>query len=799
MNALLLDIRYAFRQLCKSPGFACATVLSLTLGIGGVTALFSTLYTVMIRPLPYPAPDRLVLGRATYGGGINPWLSGPDYVDYRDNSRSFAALEAFFCFPQDVTAVSGQTVDRASALIVSTGLFRTLGVKMASGRPFTAEEGRDKAPPVALVSSAYWREHLGGSNDVIGRSLAIDGVSYQVVGVTPPDFHFIYDADVWLPLRPQALGPRRFNNWFILGRLADNVTLSEAQSDVDVIAARLERSYPDTNAKKALLLTPLQGAFSEPYRPRFLLLSGGALAILLIACANAAGLLLARGAMRQGEFAVRAAMGSSRWRLMRPLLAEALILAAVAGVAGTLLARWIQSALLSLMPVETLLLGAVGLSRPVLLFVLLTTILTGFGFGLLPALRARRADVAQDLRASGRGMTQQGVRLRRGLVVGQVALSFLLLIVAGLFIRTLNCLRGDDPGFDYRNLLTVEAPLSPVAYPDERRAVFFSSLLEEVRALPGVRSAAAISQLPIRNPYNNIDIYATDNRPTTIYTFTGNQRVVLPGYFKAMGIPLLSGRDIQPTDTPKSGRVVVISRSLAETLFPKRNPLGGRVIIDRDEKVAWEVVGVVGDVKENGLDQSKGSRGTFYRAYGQLTPPTMGLAIRTAGDPLAAVASLRRVVQKMDSQVPLSGPRTMEAVMANSTVSQKAQAIYLTTFSLLALSLAAVGIYGLLAYIVTQRRCDIGVRMALGAAPAAILRMIVHSGMRLVGIGLAAGIVGAFAVTHLLSSLLFGVTPTDALTFGGVAALLSIVAGVACSIPAWRASKVDPIEALHYE
>jgi putative ABC transport system permease protein len=799
MNTLLVDIRYALRQLGRSPGFACATILSLALGLGGVTALFSTMYSVMFRPVPFEAPDRLVLGRATYGGNVNPWLSGPDYVDYRDSSRSFSALEAFFCLPFEVTATTGQTADRAVSLIVSTGLFRTLGVKMALGRGFEPDEGQDNARPVAIVSSSFWRNHLDARKDAIGRSVAFDGISYEVVGVAPPDFHFIYDPDVWLPLRPRALGPRRFNNWFILGRLADNVSVAEAQSEVDVIAARLEKSYPDTNATKALLLTPLQQAVSEPYRPRLTLLAAGAAAILLIACANAAGLLIARGAGRRGEFAVRAAMGSPRWRLMRPLLAEALILAGIAGVAGTLLAGLVQSALLRLMPIETLLVGAAGLSIPTLIFVLLTTILTGLGFGLLPALRAKRADVAEDLRAGGRGLTRQGVGLRRALVVGQVALSFLLLVVAGLFVRSLNSLHHDDPGFDYHNLLTLEVPLSPTDYTEERRAIFFNSLVDQIRVLPGVRSAAAISQLPIRNPFNNIDIYPTDNRPTTVYSFTGNQRVVLPGYFQAMGIPIFSGRDIQATDTPRSGRIVVISRSLADKLFPKANPLGRHVIIDRDEKVTWEVVGVVGDVKENELDLSKGALGTFYRAYGQLSPPTMRLAIRTAGDPAAAIAPVRALLRKMDSRVPLSGPRTMEAVMANSTVSQQAQAIYLTAFSLLALSLAAVGIYGLLAYIVTQRRCDIGIRMALGAEPGRILAMVIRSGMKLVGIGLGIGIAAAFAVTHLLRDLLFGVAPTDSTTFAGVIALLGIVAAIACSIPGCRAAKVDPIEALHYE
>jgi len=800
MTTLWNDIKYGIRQLIRSPGFTCATVMILGLGIGGVTAMFSTLYTVMIRPLPYARPDRLVLGRATYNGQVNPWLSGPDYVDYRDQSRSFSALEAFFAQPFEVTATTGQAADRAEGLIVSVGLFPTLGVNMFLGRPFAAEEGKDGGRPVVIVSHACWQNHFPGQTDLVGRSLVIDGVARDVVGVTPRGFHFTYDADVWFPLQPQNLGPRRFNNWYILGRLKEGVPFAEAQSDVDVIAAQLERAYPDTNAHKGLLLTPLQGAFTEQYHAGFGMLAGGAGAILLIACANAAGLLLARGAGRQGELAVRAAMGASRWQLTRLLLVEALVVAVGAGVLGTVLAVWLQRALLGLMPIETLLLGAVGFSGPVLGFVLATAVVTGLGFGILPAWRAGRVNVSRGLGASGRGTIQHGTRLRGGLVVGQVALSFVLLVVAGLLIRSLTRLREADPGFDSRNLLTVEVPLPQRGYSDKQRLAFFTSLLDDVKSLPGAVSAAAVSQLPIRNPWNNIDIYAAAAPPTNpMDSPSGYQRAVLPGYFETMGIPLLAGRDIQLTDTSDSGRVVVVSRCLAKTLFPHRDPLWQQVVIDRDNKVTWEVVGVVGDVKDSSLREETDSRGTFYRAYGQQNLPTMRLAIRTRGDPMAVVPPLRTLLQKMDPQIPLSGPRTMEAVMANSTVSEKAQAVYLTTFSLLALILAAIGIYGLLAYVVTQRQRDIGVRTALGAAPGAILGMVLSSGLRLVGIGLGFGMAGAFALTRLLRSQLFGVTATDTLTFGTVVALLGIVASVACAIPAWRAARIDPMKALRCE
>jgi putative ABC transport system permease protein len=446
------------------------------------------------------------------------------------------------------------------------------------------------------------------------------------------------------------------------------------------------------------------------------------------------------------------------------------------------------------------LLGAVGLSGPVLLFVLAATLIAGLAFGILPAWRAKRVDVAQDLRASGRGALQHGARLRAGLVVAQITVSFLLLVVAGLLIRSLTWLREADPGFDSRNLLTVEVPLPQRGYSEKQRLVFFTSLMEGVRSLPGVVSAGAISQLPIRDPYNNIDIYAASAPPTNpVDDPTGNQRTILPGYFATMRIPLLAGRDVQPTDTSDSGRVVVLSKCLAETFFPGRDPLGQHVVIDRNTKVTWEVVGVAGNIKDNDLRPEATSRGAFYRVYGQQTPLTMRLAIRTVGDPMTIVAPLRTLLQKMDSQIPLAGPRTMEDVAANTTLSEKAQAVHLATFSLLALLLAAIGIYGLLVYIVTQRHGDIGIRMAVGAQPSAILGLILRYGMKLAGVGLGLGMIGAFALTRLLRNQPFGVAPTEALTFAGVMVLWGMVACMACAIPAWRAARIDPMLALRHE
>ncbi len=796
---MIQDFTHAFRRLIKTPAYSGATILILALGIGGVTAMFSVLDSVMIRPLPYPEPERLVLGRATYSGRINGILSGPDYIDFRDQAQSFAGLEAFYGSPFDVTARKGETTERAQCLLISTGFFQTLGVRFGLGRSFGPEDGSAKAPPVAIISHSYWRRRFASSSEAIGATIRIDGNALTVVGVAPQDFHFIHEPDVWLPQRPGNLGPRRYNNWLIVGRLKPGVPLSQAQSEVDVLSAGMAKAYPDTNAEKALLLTPLQNSFTDQYRTSFGLLLCGTAALLLIACANAAGLCLTRNLGRTEELAVRIALGASPSRIVGVLLSEACLLAVAGGAAGVVFAVWFKVGLVRLLDIDALFLGDTGLSFPVLGFVALITVLVVIGFGLLPAWRARNPEVVGQLKTGVR-VARSGARLRRILVGGQIGVSFGLLIVCGLLTRSVLSLQRTDVGFDRRNLLTFEVPVSPRDYDNAKRTAFFESLLQNIRAMPGVLSAAAASQLPIRDPWNNVSISETGASPRSeAETPTGNQRVVSPGYFATMGIPLVAGRDIRASDSAGASRVVVISQSLARQIFQDRDPLGRSVVIDGVRETPWEVVGVVGEVKANILREDRGGRGSFYRPHAQVPLATMRVAIRTKGDAYAVLPAVTATLQKMDARVPLAGVRSMQAVIDNATSAERAVALCLTTFCALALILAAIGIYGLLAYSVSQRRREIGIRLALGSS----LRSIVWSVVSDAGLPTVAGVlcggIGALAATRLIGATLYETRTYDPFVFIASGTLLLLVAGLASWLPARRAARVDPAEALRAE
>ncbi|NIM50755.1 MAG: FtsX-like permease family protein, partial [Gemmatimonadales bacterium] len=557
--------------------------------------------------------------------------------------------------------------------------------------------------------------------------------------------------------------------------------------------------YPESNQDKALLLTDLREALVEDYRTSLFLLMATVGLVLLIACGNVAGLLLARGSTRRTELSVRAALGASRARLVRQLLTESVVTAVAAGILGTVLAIWFQRLILRLLPMDIPGIADTGISIPMLSFAVVLSLGTGLVFGVFPAFRGAHMNIVEDLKAGARTTDTGGARFRSGLVIAQVALSLVLLIGSGLLIRSFARLRSVDPGFNTANLLTAEIRLPGTDYDEApRRIQFYSSLLENIRAIPGVVSVAAINQLPIRDPGNNIYVYAADNPPTDRRGLNvAFQRTVFPGYFESMGIPLLAGRGIEHSDGPDAARVLVINETMADTLFPGQNPIGRQVVVDYGEEVTLDVVGVVGDVRMSGLAWRP--RLAMYGSYMQRPYYTMRLAIRTAGEPTSVARALRFAVRELDRNIPLAELATMDQLLARSTARRRVIAISLTLFASAALLLATIGLYGVLAYYVSQRTHEIGIRVALGARAAQVVQLVLTRGVGLVTVGIVLGVAAAFGVTRFIQRMLFGVEPTDPTTFAAVSLLLALIALIACLIPAWRALRVDPLTALQAE
>jgi putative ABC transport system permease protein len=801
----LQDVRYGLRQLRRNPGFTAVAALTLALGIGANTAMFSIIHATLLKPLPFRDPARLVLASATFGGTPNPMASAPDYYDYREQTDCFEGFSAVFPFPQKTTVTGGAEPARVSFTYVAYDLFRTLGVAPTAGRWFTPEESLAGRPPVVMVSERFAQRRFGAPHNAVGASLALEGKPYTVVGVMPATLRFLYDVDVWAPMRrgeSWAGAPRQFHNWLIVARLKPGVSIESAQRQVDVISKRLEQQYPASNTSKALRLDPLQAALAGPQKPQLLVLMCAVGLVLLIACANVAGLLLARGLVRRVELAVRAALGASHARIAGQLLVESVTLALLSGVLGVALAFWLSR----LLPLVTGLSdpgsASKGLDWPVLLFALGLSLLTGVLFGVAPALRASSLPLAQDLAAGARTTgAKVGTSLRGALVVGQVAVSLVLLVGAGLLIRSFVRLARTNLGFDVQHLLTGEIQLLEVQYPDpNQRIQFFDGLREDFAVIPGVKAVGFISQLPIRDPGNNVAAWDADHPPAnSADQRTAYRRIVLPGYFDAVRIPLLSGRDLGKGDRENAPLTMVINQRMARTLFPDRNPLGQRVSVDMGgpQTAIFEVVGVVGDarIEAIGLDAPM----TMYLSFYQFPQATLRFAIRTELHPESIAKTVRRLVAARNRDIPVENLVSMEETIGNSLAPQQVTTVALTLFAVVALLLACLGLYGVLAYSVSQRTHEIGLRVALGAERSDVLKLVVGQGFKLTLIGVGIGIVGAVAVTRLLAGLLYGVKPTDPLTFAAVSLLLTAVALLASYIPARRATKVDPMVALRYE
>jgi putative ABC transport system permease protein len=801
LEDFLADARYALRRMAKRPGFAAVVIPTLAVGIGANVAMFSVLHTTLIRSLPYSEADRLVVARSTTNGVPAEWVSAWDYWDYRNQSRSLTGLAAFLGFPQGHTITGRDEPERVQGQIVGTDYFRTLGADPEVGRHFTSEDAREGAPEVVIISHGLWQRRFGASPGAVGSTLLIDGYPYTVIGALPAGFRFMDDADLWRPLRRDSkwVAGRENMNWIAVGRLADRVSVEQAQNEINVIARQLEAQYPDSNTGRGWRLQRAQEALTEDYRQTLVMVMAAVVLILLIACGNVAGLALARGSARRTEFSVRAALGASGGRLVRQLLTESLVVAIAAGIMGTWLAVVLVPVFLELLSVRVPGAEEAGLSAAALIFAVAVSMATALLFGMVPAFRASRRDAVEDLKAGARTTDAGGARFRSGLVVAQVALSLVLLIGSGLLLRSLARLNAVDPGFDPRGLLTAEIRVPYTQYGSaEELTDFFISVQENIHTIPGVEGVGLINRLPVREVGGNEFVYAVDDPPAErAETRTANLRAVLPGYFATMGIPLLEGRTIEAADGPDAEPVLVINRSMAEFFFPGESPVGKRMVVFVHDSTTFTVVGVAGDVRQDGL-RGEPFR-SMYASYRQLPHLTMRIAVRTTGEPASVVPALREVVHRLDPDVPVAEVATMDEVLARYQSAQRVRTIALATTGLLALLLTAIGLSGVLATYVAERRHEIGIRMAFGALRADLMGMILGRAARLVLVGIGIGVAAALATTRLIEGMLFEIEPRDPATFAFVIGFLAAVCGVAALLPGRRAAGVDPLPLLRAE
>jgi putative ABC transport system permease protein len=805
--AVVADLRTAWRAALHQPAFTVVVVATLAIGIGTTTAIFAILHAALLKPLPYAEPDRLVLARRTVDGAVRMWNSAPDYYDYREQTDAFRHFARMAANVQGVTIAGGERPERVAATRVSEDFFTTFGVAPVAGRSFTAEESRTGAPYVLMVSERLARRRFGEPGAALGRTLTVTGiapgsVAATIVGVVPDSFRFLEAADAWTAIRRgEGDGPatRQFHNWIIVARMKPGVTIEAAQQQADVVSARLQQLYPATNKNKALRLDPLQAAIFQPQTPRLWTLMGAVALLLLIACANVAGLLLARGVSRRSEFAVRAALGATRARLARQVLAESVLLSAAAGGAGIALSIVLQRVLPAATGLAARGVSASGLDWPVLLFAAAISIAIGAAAGVAPALRGSASRPATDLSPGARTTdARRGTRLRSVLVAAQVALSLFLLVGAGLLVRSLARLTSVDLGFDPRQVLTGRIQL-PYAEP-ERRVQFLAGLRDEVAALPAVSAVSSTSHVPIRDPFGDPPVWAEGRPPAdSTQIQSAALRLVLPGYFDTLRIPLRAGRDLAETDTARSPSVLVINETMARRLFPDENPIGRRVIMPRGGQgpLALEVVGVVGDARI----YSVGARPpmTMYATLRQMPPMGSNLVVRTEVDPQRLAGAVRRLVEARDRDVAIDSLNALEATIGESLVPERVMTIMLATFSIVALLLASLGLYGVLSYHVTARRHEIGVRMALGAEGRDILRDVLARSSLMVLPGLALGIAAALAGTRLMAGLLYEVPANDPFAIAAAMVTLAAVALGASALPAWRAARVNPVHALRGE
>jgi len=794
------DLRYAARTLRKNVGFTAVAIVILAIGIGASTALFTTIHAVLLRSIPFDEPDRLVVGRKTMDGRVAGPVSRVDYLDYRELTESFEELAALGWFTQSRTMTGGREAQLLRAIFVTWNLFKTLKVDPIVGRSFLLEDEQQGDGNVVLIDHGLWQTRFGGEPGAVGSTIHLDGFAYTIIGVMPRGFRFLFDVDVWhLIDRDVPIDRTRdSHSLLVVGRMKPSVQIEQAVVETGAIAAGLAEAYPETNRGKSLWLTDLHQFMVRGVSLNLQLLMATTALVLLIACANVAGLLLARGERRASEIAMRAALGASRSRLLRQLLTESVVLTCTAGLLGIGVAYLLQDGLLRLLPI-----GGLGLERPLvnsaaLAFTLGVSIASGLLVGVIPALRGTALHPARQL-GSARLFSQGAPsrRLQRTYVVMQVAISIALVVGSGTLIRSLAQLSAVDLGFDPRGLLTGEVGIQEDDYatPAERD-LFFGSLLEEVQALPGVSSAALISKLPLRDLGTDWPVWPADQPPPTNQaSFFAMARWVSPGYFETTGIPLVRGRDISESDGANSYPVIVLSEIAARSLFGESDPVG-RTVRVRFSPVdqPFLVIGVVGDIRLNGLRRAPDA--AMYMSARQVGGSSMGLIVRTSGDPRRLVSAVDDLVERKDPNVLFARPASMASVVDGWQAGFRVVVTALSLFSTVALILTAVGLYGVLAYHVNQRANEIGIRLAVGASSGQLVRMILGQGWTMVGPGLLLGLLAAYPATLLIRPLLYGIEPLDAPAYIAAIGIIALVTTLAASLPARRATRVNVVDVL---
>ena len=811
MQHLLQDLRFAIRQLRKSPGFALTTTITLALGIGATAAIFSLINAVLLRPLPFPQPDRLMsvgMVHTSVGkSGVPESLSYPDFFDWRTRNHTFESLAAYH--GDNHTLTGNGTPRQIEAQTVSSEFFRVLGINPLLGRTFVIDDEKP-GTHVAVLSHETWQSVFGGDPSIVGRNITLDRNTYTVVGVMPKGFEFPIQTPapaLWTTLADDATdkepitAQRGAHMVDLVGRLKPGISVAQANADLNVIAKSLAAQYPASNKQfaGAVVIPQLEDLVGST-RSTLNVLFAAVVFVLLIACANVAGLMLTRAARRRPEIAVRSAMGATRWEIMRQVLVESVVLGLCGGALGIVLSVLLLKTMLRFVPQNLPRLDQVSVDGMVLAFAAAISIITGVLFGVLPAWRMSRLDPALALREGGRSMTsgRKQNRLNSALVVAETAIGLVLLIGAGLLIHSLVRVLKVEPGFNPHNVLTASINLPENQYPDLKIAQFYDELLPRLAALPGVKSVTSGYPLPLTN--HNITLgFTVEGHPVA----KGEEAdaptsIVTPGFFRTLEIPVIAGRTFLPTDDSKSPAVTVINQAFARKFFPHENPIGKHIQPGLGDGITnqppREIIGVVGDVKRKGLTAEMPAQ--FYLPLKQALIMDPSIIIRTDGDPLSLSGPLRAQLDQVDSNIPLYRVRTMDDYFSLSASQPRFQTVLITSFAVIALLLAAVGLYAVLSYMVAQRTLEIGLRLALGAQRESVLGLIVRRGMLLAAAGLAIGIVVSLVLTRFMQEMLYGVKPFDPLTFVAVSAVLLLVSLVASSVPAYRAARLDPMQTL---